>query len=135
MHPLLHIDLNPNRHKDPWVLLPLWFWSNWAVVQIYLEIHKNINSLVPELNRRPWDAYYFSLQSHALPTELTRVHDFMTTYPIENSISILPDTANQDYTQSSQDQDEFPRVRSSHRYSVVSVRPLHNPVGNRWLFV
>ena len=58
-----------------------------------------------------------------------------TTYPIENSTPVLPDTANQDYTRSSQDQDEFPRVHSTLRHSGVSARPLHNPVGNRWPLV
>ena len=58
-----------------------------------------------------------------------------TTYPIENSISILPDTVNQDYTRSSLDQDEFPRVRSTLRHSVVSARRLHNPEGNHWPLV
>ena len=44
-----------------------------------------------------------------------------------NSASVLLRNANQDYTRSSLDQDGFPRVRSTRQYSVVSVRPLHNP--------
>ena len=55
------------------------------------------------------------------------------TYPIVNSIPILPDTVNRDYTRSCLDQDGFPRVDNTLRYSVVSARPLRNPGGNRWL--